>query len=155
MAKKVTSKKVIDWRPKNQVVTNAQVKRFLYGLMREGNVTAAAKYAHANRTALYQRKARDPEFAACWEECLEIGVCGLEDHAHSLAVNGWEEPVFHDGDECGTKTKFSPALIIFLLKAHNPAKYRERFEIEHGGKGGGPLAFEVIMDPQAVAEAAK
>jgi len=156
MAKKVTTKKkkpVLDWRPKQQPLTHEKMKRFLYGLMRLGNVSEACRFAGANRTAIYQRMARDAEFARFFEEARRIGAANLEDVAYDRAVNGWEEPVFYLGDECGAKQKFSPALMIFLLKAHDPDKYRERFDIEHGAKGGGPLSLEVIMHPKAVAEA--
>lgn len=158
MAKtKVTAKKgeqgAPAWLPRQQPLTDAACKKFLYALMRDGNVSKAARYAKANRTALFQRKRRDDEFAAVWEECLQIGTANLEDHAHDLAMNGWQEPVFHDGEECGEKQRFSPALIIFLLKAHNPERYRERYEIENTGKGGGPLQLNVVLNPKALTEA--
>lgn len=38
--------------------------------------------------------------------------------------------------------EFSDTLAIFLLKAHKPEKYRERYE--HTGPGGGPIQFERI-----------
>ena len=128
------------------------MRDFLYALMREGNVSEAARQVGANRTALYQKRARDDEFAALWDECLAIGCDNLEDTARRLAVNGWDEPIFHDGEVVGSKRKYSPALIIFLLKSHKPEKYRERFDIEQSAKGGGPLALQVILDPKAVAE---
>ncbi len=142
-----------NWMPRQQPLTAKQMKKFLYALMRVGNVTEAARIAKANRTAIYQRKARDEQFATAFEECRRMGVENLTDTAFRLAHEGWQEPVFHDGEECGTKQRISPALIIFLLKSHDPERYRERYDIEHGGKGGGPLALEVIMDPKAIAEA--
>jgi hypothetical protein len=35
--------------------------------------------------------------------------------------------------------EYSDTLLIFLLKARRPAKYRERTIAEHGGAGRGPI----------------
>jgi hypothetical protein len=55
-------------------------------------------------------------------------------------VDGWEEPVFHNGELCGTKRKYSDTCLIFMLKALDPAKYREAAQVEiHNQVNGGPL----------------
>jgi hypothetical protein len=41
------------------------------------------------------------------------------------AYHGVEEPVFYKGVQCGSVTKYSDRLLMFLLQARNPAKYRE------------------------------
>ena len=58
----------------------------------------------------------------------------LERVAFERAAEGWDEPVFHDGAQCGVKRKFSDTLAIFLLKARRPEVYRERHEITHSGE---------------------
>ena len=35
------------------------------------------------------------------------------------------KPVFHKGEQCGVVREYSDTLMIFLLKARDPAKYRE------------------------------
>ncbi len=56
------------------------------------------------------------------------GPWGLARVSHRRAFEGVEEPVFHQGKQCGTIRRYSDTLTIFLLKAHRPAKYRERRE---------------------------
>jgi hypothetical protein len=41
-----------------------------------------------------------------------------------------------------TVKKYSDSLLMFLLKAHRPDKFRERQSIEHTGKDGGPITYQ-------------
>lgn len=157
---KVTAKKkrrkrrpVDDWRPRQQRLTKAQLRRVLEKLAETGNVSAACRFAKAERTAVYRKAERDPAFKEAFEEAKRLGWCGLEDDTLDRARNGWHEPIFHDGEQVGLKTRFSPALNIFLLKAHDPERYRERIDLRAGGPGGGALELNVILDPRAAAEA--
>ena len=110
--------------------------QFLALLSEYGNVTRAADDAGLSRVYLYQMKRGDESFAAEWEEAARVGAARLEDEARKRAVEGWEEPVWHRGEMCGTVRKFSDTLLICLLKAHHPDKYRENIkqQIEGGDK---------------------
>ena len=59
------------------------------------------------------------------EEGEEARVAIREETAHRRAVEGWEEPVFYKGDECGRINKIDNRLLEFLIKADNPGKYRD------------------------------
>ena len=59
------------------------------------------------------------------DEATELGTAALEDEAVRRAYHGVEEPVFYKGVQCGSITKYSDKLLIFLLKARDPAKYRD------------------------------
>lgn len=105
-------------------------KVFFAALSAYGNVSKAADAAGWCRAWLYARRAEDEAFAAAWDKALEIGVEALEDEAKRRAYEGWDEPVFYEGVECGAKRKFSDTLLIVLLKAHKPEKYAERQKVE-------------------------
>lgn len=49
----------------------------------------------------------------------------MEAEAFRRGVKGTEKPVFHQGVECGRIREYSDTLLITLLKANRPAKYRE------------------------------
>lgn len=93
------------------VVAETRVKhwriRFLDGLRLHGIVTQAAADAGIDRNAAYYERQRDPVFADEWRDALDRGVDMLEDVAKKRAFEG------------------SDTLLIFLLKAHRPDKYRE------------------------------
>lgn len=85
--------------------------RFLELLSEHGNVTLAASGASINRLTAYRERAKDATFAQQWELALELGADALEDAARSRAL------------------LTSDTLMIFLLKAHRPEKYREIREV--------------------------
>ena len=124
---------------------------FLSALAECGNVTHAARLAGWDRCYLYRKRQNDEAFAAAWKEAAVIGVAALEDEARRRAYEGWDEPVFHKGEECGTVRKFSDTLLIVLLKAHRPEKYQERRQVEHSGKNGGPIPVEHSVSPAVAA----
>jgi hypothetical protein len=69
---------------------------------------------------------RDKDFAASIADALEEGTDRLEDEAFRRTRDGFDEPRFYEGQVCGYVLKYSYALIIFLLKARRPEKYRDR-----------------------------
>lgn len=111
---------------------------FLATLAETGNVTRSATAVGASRSVVYEWRMADEEFAKAWDQAVRIAVYGLEDEARRRAEEGVEEPVFHQGSQCGTVRKFSDTLLIFLLKAHDP-KYREKTGLELTGANGGPV----------------
>jgi hypothetical protein len=87
--------------------------------------TSLAKQAGIDRSTVYDHRNSDPEFAAAWEAAKEDALDLLEATAHKRAHST------------------SDTLLIFLLKAGRPAKYREIIYNRHGGEDGGPVLHEV------------
>ena len=96
---------------------NTPKKRALFlGALTEGaSVTAACGRAVITRRTVYVWREADPEFAAAWDDAIEAGTDALEDEALRRA-----------------KDK-SDTLLIFLLKARRPEKYKDRVSTEHSG----------------------
>lgn len=108
---------------------------FINSLRSHGNITAACIAAVIDRSTAYKAKERDPEFAAKWEDALDQAVELLELAAHTRALT------------------HSDALMIFLLKAHRPEKYRERVDLSLTIKPDKPL--EEMTDAELDAHYAK
>lgn len=117
---------------------------FLKWLRRKGNVTGACDKAKIDRKWAYTVRKQDPDFAAAWDEALDEATERLELEAHRRAHDGTTEPVFYQGEMVGSVRKYSDTLLIFLLKAHKPEKYRDSFKIEHSGKDGGPIPIALV-----------
>lgn len=96
MTEKLTPKKADEWRP-----------IFLKVLRNSGNVRAACAAAHITRQAAYKARDASKEFAADWADALDDAIDGLE----AVAID--------------RARRSSDTLLIFLLKAHRPEKYRE------------------------------
>ena len=113
-------------------------KGFLAALELTGNVTAAATAAGIERTTAYKARYRSEEtesrvFAKAWDEALEHATDLMEIEARRRALDGVEEPVYYKGEIVGGVRKYSDLLLIFMLKAHRPEKYRENLRVEHAG----------------------
>lgn len=107
---------------------------FLTALSKCGNVSAACRTAKIDRRSAYDRRAAHPEFKTLWEEALEGYADSLEDEAHRRAVTGTLKPVYQRGEKVGTIREYSDTLLVLLLKAARPEKYRERTDITSDGE---------------------
>jgi hypothetical protein len=141
-------------------------RTFLKELVRLGNVTAACDAADVGRATVYEHADRHPDFKEAWQEALEAAADLLELEARRRAHDGIDEPVIYQGELCGawvdgqgnavakdtpgarliplTVKKYSDSLLMFLLKAHRPDKFRERSSVEHSGQGGEPIPIRLV-----------
>lgn len=129
---------------------------FFTALAETANVSRACKAVGVSRQCAYDRRYAEPGFEKTWDAALRIGVEGLEDEATRRAFEGYDKPIFQGGERVGVIREYSDTLAIFLLKAHKPEKYRERFDVEHAGRGGGPVqTLSATMTPEQAAQAYK
>ena len=84
---------------------------FLTALRNSCNVRASCQAAGIHRSTAYEARQRDPAFAAAWEDALQDAIEALEAHARAMAFAG------------------DTIMSIFLLKAHRPEVYRDRYEV--------------------------
>jgi hypothetical protein len=133
------------------VPTNdAQIEAFLVHLASTGNVTASASVAKISRETLYQRRKVDEDFRNLWDAATDLGIDALEDEATRRASEGTDEPVYQGGKLVGTVRKYSDILLMFMLKARRPDRFKDRVANEHTGANGGPIEEirRVIVDPR-------
>jgi hypothetical protein len=97
------------------------------------NVTRACEIADIARATFYSWLKEDPEFKAAYEAAREEAVEVLEDEAIRRATVGG-----------------SDTLLIFLLKAARPQKYRDYVRQEVTGANGAglvPTRVEIVSVP--------
>ncbi len=106
-------------------------RAFLAAFRETGNVRLAREVAKVGRSSHYRWLEKDPEYREAFDVAKEDAADVLEAEAHRRAVDGWEEPVgWYKGVAGGTVRRYSDVLLIFLLKALRPERYRERYEIK-------------------------
>jgi hypothetical protein len=103
---------------------------FLGALGGSAVVLLACRTAGVSRATAYRHRARSERFARRWDDAIEDAVDLLEAEARRRAVAGVEKPVYYRGQVVGNVREYSDTLLIFLLKALHPQKYRERFEVK-------------------------
>lgn len=124
---------------KDRRSTKKKQKEFLQRLEECCSVTVAAKKAKVPRSTVYQWREDDKDFYAAFEKSCNIAVGVLEDEAIRRAHQGVVRPIFQGGKKVGSVREYSDALLIKLLQARDPDKYKDRISKEITGKGGGPI----------------
>ncbi len=104
-------------------LTEIGARRFLDELAEIGSVVEAAHRSRTPRASLYRRRARDPDFAAAWNEALQLAVDRLQDETMMRAIEGVEQPVFYRGEQVASVRRVSDRLLMFLLRAHRRELY--------------------------------
>lgn len=121
-------------------------RAFLAVLAESGNVSKSARAAEVNRQYCYECRDSDPSFAEEWAEALEVAIDKLEERAWRRA--NFEDvqfkftksgaPILHpETGEAYYEHVGSDSVLLALLKAHRPEKYKDRSEVT--GKDGAPL----------------
>ena len=89
--------------------------KFLASLAEGNSIARAAGDAGIGRTTAYEWREVDEAFAKAWDDAVETGTDSLEDEAVRRAKAG------------------SDTLLIFMLKARRPEKFKERTSTELSG----------------------
>lgn len=112
-------------------------KAFLESFSQHGNISAAARAAGIDRTTVYLWQEKDEEFVQQFRVAEIEATEHLEHAAYDRAVNGVknEKGVYFRDELIATETeiKYSDTLLIFLLKARAPDKYRDNQHVTHSG----------------------
>lgn len=113
----------------NRKVSQKVLDKFLSVLRETGNVQYSCSAATLDRGSAYWIRNENPEFKAKWDQALEEGeeirLALAEKELRRRAIDGVDEPKFHQGMVCGHIRKFSDLLLIFHLKALDPKKYAD------------------------------
>ncbi len=119
-------------------------ERFLSYLADTCNVSRSCRLAGVDRSDMYKLRKSDENFAYAWDQAKELGIGALEDEMHRRAFEGTLVT-----NQYGTRRKYSDVLAIFLLKAHKPDKYCDRYRTELSGPKG---AVFNLNDPKVTSK---
>ncbi len=115
---------------------------FLSVFAETGNVTKSAAAVGISRDLHYRWLKEDVDYAAAFAAAELVVTELLEEEAIRRAYNGTEKPVFFQGVPCGFVQEYSDGLLMFLLQARNPKKYRQNAKVEHVGLNDGPIQLD-------------
>ena len=120
--------------------TLANQDKFLVAYAECGVVKYACLAAGVTRQTFYNWRDHDQEFQKRFPDIKSDAIDTLEYAAYVQAVLGVEEPVVSAGkliyNDDGTPRmirKHSPQILITLLKANLPEKYKDKQQVEHTG----------------------
>jgi hypothetical protein len=110
-------------------------ERFLEAFAATGNVRLATSAAGVSRDAPYKRARVRQSFADRWAKAREEAIDLLEAEARRRALSG------------------SDALLMFLLRAHRPERYRETVRIDLAREASAIAGLLGVEPEAAIAEA--
>lgn len=127
--------------------TAAHLKKgFLDAFTQTGIVLAAAEASGVPRRTVYRWLEHDEAFALEFRQAEEESTQRLEREAWRRAAEGVEK--FSASGR--PYTDYSDTLLIFLLKARRPERYRDRYEVRHAGSSDEPVRVRVEYSEEAV-----
>jgi hypothetical protein len=129
-------------RAREAFAPTAQQARYLRAVEQTGTLTAGCKAARVSPHTIYRWR-EDAAFAEAETIAREAFADVLEEEAIRRAWHGVTtvKPIFHQGQPVGevVETTYSDTLLVLMLKAVRPEKYRERKQTEHTGPDGSPI----------------
>jgi len=140
-------------KPIVEARTRKAQQSFLFYFRQHGNLTVACQQAKVDRRTPYRWYERNAlGFRAAFDDAEQEAIEWIENELYRRAVTGVEESVYQGGQMVGTIRKFSDLLLIFMLKARAPAKYRDKFE---GANlfATGAISNNLLLDKNEVASA--
>jgi hypothetical protein len=117
----VLKKRRVDgWSPEKQ-------RRFIEELADTGSVLTAAQTVNMSRASAYalRRSPGAEAFDRAWAAAIDAASKRLLDDAFERALVGSDEPIFdRDGRRVGRRLRQSDKLLMFLLRAYSPDRFR-------------------------------
>ncbi len=107
---------------------------FLEAYITCGTITHAARIAKIAKQTHYDWIRKDNKYQTAFAEAEVAATDTLIQEARRRAIQGVSEPVLYKGEVVKTISKYSDALLMFLLKGALPEVFRERYEISGGNK---------------------
>lgn len=115
-------------------------REWLDAFERMGTVVHACKETETARSTVYNWRQHDEAFALEWADVEEVTTERMEREAYRRAVEGVRRDVLYQGTKVGEEQHYSDTLMIFMLKARRPDKYRENVKMELSGSVSHDLA---------------
>jgi len=109
-----------------EIFTQTVKETYLATLSKTGTVAESCRAAQITRETVREHREKYPDFAIAEARAMDdYRDLMIEAEIRRRGIEGIEEPVFDkEGNQSGTRTKYSDTLLIFHAKRHIP-EYRD------------------------------
>lgn len=119
---------------------NAKKRAFLAAYREAGTIRGALSATGISSSTHYKWLSDSEEYQKDFEKAQRASVVALEEEARRRAIEGVAEPIFgKNGEQVGTKMRYSDTMLIFLLKANHPSKFGDKLEQTNKGTTTAPI----------------
>jgi hypothetical protein len=129
----------------NRYVTPAVFAAILNNIINCGVYYKACVAAGISMRYLNKITQAFPVLKEIVEDARAIYCDRVAEAIHNRAVNGWDEPVFYQGEQVGEITKYSDRLLELLAKRHIP-EFRDHTTSDVNVSGGVLVVHEPAVD---------
>ena len=142
MPRKAKAPKNSPSKPKDTRSTHDKMKAMIAHYADTCNIARAAERAGITRDTHYKWMEKVPRYAMVFEKTKRAAAEYLECVAVERASDGWLEPVYYQGNECGQVRRYDSGLMQLLLRGMMPEKYgMTRTEVS--GPQGEPMQAKI------------
>lgn len=117
---------------KPEKIQHPKKRAFLAAYAEMGVVTRSAQLAEINRCThnawLNEEGESGDEYRAAFEDAKRAANDALESEARRRAISGVDKPFYYKGELVETTKQYSDVLLIFLMKAADPARFRDNYQ---------------------------
>ena len=117
---------------------------FLAEYRKTGNIMRSAERIGVSADSHYQWLKKFPTYREAFHDAKYRASEYLECVAIERASEGWLEPVYYQGTQCGEVRKYSDGLMHLLLRGMMPEKYGYN-KTEITGPAGGPIETRITV----------
>ena len=118
-----------------KTVTVAILAGVLNQLANTGVCYRACKAYGTSAVHLYRLRKANEDFNELVMEALGLYQEKIAQTVHNRGLEGWDEPVYYQGKQCGTIRRYSDRMLELQAKRHCK-EYREKSEVQHKHSGG-------------------
>ena len=125
--------------------TKAVKAAYLEAIAELGTREAAAQAVGLPASVFRELVDEDASFQTLEQQALAVFRGKIEAEIYRRAIEGWDQPVFHQGECIGHIRKFSDPMLELLAKRHIP-EYQGKADVDIGIGGG------VLVIPQRISD---
>ena len=115
---------------KIKMLSKEDWRRFIRHLKKTGNLKAACESSGVSERTVYDRMKKYPEMAREVDEARAQVCQDIENEIRRRGLEGYEEPVYYQGEEVGSVTRYSDRLLEKFAKANMPERYSDKAQVD-------------------------
>jgi hypothetical protein len=117
-------------------IKNPKQRGFLMAFVEHGQRKKAAEQVGIDRRTHCVWLKSDPVYAQAFERAEQFAADVAEDKLYELGIEGYNQVVWQNGIPVGVQKRYLPTLLLAIVNAMKPERYRWRGTVEHDASEG-------------------
>jgi hypothetical protein len=127
-------------------ISHPKKRAFLMAFVLCGRRGRAAAMAGVDVRNHWWWLAKDPAYQAAFAQAEQMAADIAEDETYRRGIEGVEEGIWYKGERVGTEMKYSDTVLLAILNAGKPQKYKYRSDTTHDLSPAMQVIFERLEE---------